>query len=327
MRTKGYSLFCLFLGIFLVVSLETGLCAESSTYPDRPITVVVPFAPGGTTDVCARIIAEGMEKYLKQPIIVVSKPGAGTTIAGNFVANAKPDGYTIGFLTPSTFSAELYSFLYPVPYSSKDLIPVSGIVEVYQAMMVKGDAPWNSLKDLVEYAQKNPGLKIATLGKAHFSYYLTLIIARQEKIDFTSVPFDGGSKMVPPLLGGHVPVGVTGVDPSIKSLLDAKKLRALAMLNGKRGEIFSEIPSMVELGYKNPFLSITGLFAPKGTSEEVVKRIDEAVHKIIEEKDVRTKIFNTTAELHYLESVSYKKSLITFKEKMHEFFKAEGLVK
>ena len=84
---------------------------------------------------------------------------------------------------------------------------------------------------------------------------------------------------------------------------------------------------MVELGYKNPFLSITGLFAPKGTSEEVVKRIDEAVHKIIEEKDVRTKIFNTTAELHYLESVSYKKSLITFKEKMHEFFKAEGLVK
>jgi tripartite-type tricarboxylate transporter receptor subunit TctC len=327
MKAIEYSLFCLFLGLALVAPSETGLCAGSSKYPDRPITLVVPFAPGGTTDVCARALAEQMEKYLKQPVVVVSKPGGGTTIAGSFVANAKPDGYTIGFLTPSTFVPEIYSFNFEVPYSSKDLKPISGIVEIPTAFLAKGDSPWNSLKDLLEYAKKNPGMKIATLGKTHVSYYLAVLVTKEEKINFASVPFDGGSKMVPPLLGGHVPVGITGLDPTIKSLLDAKRLKGLAVCIKRRIEILPEMPSLEEFGYKIPFVSITGLFGPKRTPEEAVKKINEVIRQIIKEQEFKTKIYSSTAQLSYLDAIPYEESLTRFKETLQAFFKEEGLIK
>ncbi len=301
--------------------------AAETDYPNRPITLVVPFAPGGSTDAAARALAEGMEKHLKQPLVILSKPGGGTTIAGNFVATAKPDGYTLGFFPASTYVPEIYTFNVPAPYSSKDLRPVSGIIEIVQAILVKGDAPWNSLKDLMEFAQKNPGIKVATLGKTHLGHYLIALVTKQEKVSFMGIPFDGGSKMLPALLGGHVPVGITGLDPTVQGLLEGKQLRALATCLRKRTAILPDVPSLEELGYKLPFVSISGVFGPKGTPDEAVKKINEAVRKVAEEKGFRAKINNAGGDLNYLDSAPYDHSLTLFKEKTYAFFKEEGLVK
>jgi tripartite-type tricarboxylate transporter receptor subunit TctC len=315
----------LICAVFLPASLWHAACAAD--FPTHPVTLVVPFAPGGSMDAAARAMADAMEKHLKQSIVIQSKPGGGTTIAGNFVASAKPDGYTLGFFPGSTYVPEIYTFNPPVPYSSKDLRPVSGIIEVVQPILVKGDAPWNTMKEFVDYAQKNPGVKVATLGKAQLGHYIIALVTKQEKIRWVGIPFDGGSKMIPALLGGHVPIGITGLDPTVQSLLESKKFRALAVSTRKRAVRLPDVPSLDELGYKLPFQSISGVFGPKGMPEEVVKTLSEVIRKVSEEKGFGTKIRDAGGELNYLDSASYDKALVLFKEKTYAFFKEEGLVK
>ena len=319
---------CLVFSLFLTESLWDGYCAYASDYPSHPISMAIPFAPGGTTDVVARALAEAMEKHLKQPVVVLSKPGGGTTIAGNFVASAKPDGYTIGFLLPATYAPDLLVGLnVKVPYSSNDLKPICATLDVPMGILVKGDAPWNSLKDMMEYTRQNPGIKIANLGKNTTGYYQLILMARKEKINFVGVPYDGASKMVPAILGGHVSAAVTGMDPTIKSLLDAGKLKILATTHNKRINILPDVPCFGELGHKNPFFPTLGLYGPKGTPEEVVKRIDEVVRKVAEEPEFKKKVYNSTAQLTYLDTATYEKALAEYREFLQAFLKEEGFLK
>lgn len=317
-------LFCLFFSFLVVPSFGTKSYAAG--YPERAITLVVPYAPGGVTDLGARALAEAMEKHLKQPVVVVNKPGGGTTIGGNAVATAKPDGYTLGFLPTSASLPEVFTYFYEAPYSSKDLKPVSRILAPVLAITVREDAPWNSLKDLVEFARKNPGMKMGTHGKSTLGYLVMVTVGKAEKVNFIDVPFDGDSKIVPAILGGHVPVG-TPAFPAIKSLLDAKKLKVLALCIERRAEFAPEIPTVVELGYKLAFVSYLGVFGPKGLPDDVVKKIDEVVHKISEEKDFRSKINNMGTQLNYETTSFFEKSLSRYRENLHAFFKEEGLVK
>ena len=331
MRSKRYrwcrwlaGLSCLLTCFFLAIMLTPEIHAAS--YPERTITLVVPYAPGGVTDLGARALAEAMEKHLKQPVVVVNKPGGGTTIGGNAVATAKPDGYTLGFLPTSASLPEVFTYFYEAPYSSKDLKPVSRILAPVLAITVKEDAPWNNLKDLVDAARKSPGMKMGTHGKSTLGYLVMVTVGKAEKVHFVDVPFDGDSKIVPAILGGHVPVG-TPAFPAIKSLLDGKKLKVLALCIERRAEFAPDIPTVVELGYKLAFVSYLGVFGPKGLPDEVVKKIDEVVHKISEEKDFRSKINNMGTQLNYETTVSFEKSLSRYRENLQAFFKEEGLTK
>jgi tripartite-type tricarboxylate transporter receptor subunit TctC len=317
-------LFCLLFSFLLVASFSTKIHAGG--YPEHPITLVVPYAPGGVTDLGARALADAMEKHLKQPVVVVNKPGGGTTIGGNAVATAKPDGYTLGFFPTSASLPEVFSYFYEAPYSSNDLKPISRILAPVLAITVKEDAPWNNLKDLVEYARKNPGMKMGTHGKSTLGYLVMTTVAKAEKVSFIDVPFAGDSKIVPAILGGHVPFG-TPAFPAIKSLLEAKKLKVLALCIEKRADFAPEIPTVVELGYKLAFVSYLGVFGPKGLPDDVVKKIDEVVHKISEEKDFRSKINNMGTQLNYETTSFFEKSLSRYRENLHAFFKEEGLVK
>lgn len=317
-------LFCLLLSCLLIGSFVTEIHAAS--YPDRTITLVVPYAPGGVTDLGARALAEAMEKHLKQPVVVVNKPGGGTTIGGNAVATAKPDGYTLGFLPTSASLPEVFTYFYEAPYSSKDLKPVSRILAPVLAITVKEDALWNSLKDLVEFARKNPGMKMGTHGKSTLGYLAMTTVAKAEKVNFIDVPFDGDSKIVPAILGGHVPVG-TPAFPAIKSLLDAKKVKVLALCIERRADFAPETPTVVELGYKLAFVSYLGVFGPKGLPDEVVKKLDEVVRKISEEQGFRTKVNNMGTQLNYEPTASFEKTLLRYRENLQVFFKEEGLVK
>jgi tripartite-type tricarboxylate transporter receptor subunit TctC len=332
MKTTGdkmcFGLFCLFLGLCLMGSFATVIHAAGSTYPDRAITVVVPYAAGGVTDLAARAISEALEKALKQPVVVVNKPGGRATVGGYAVVTAKPDGYTLGFLPIASCLPEVFSYFFQAPYSSGDLKPISGVASTAMTFAVKADAPWNSFKDVVEYARKNPGVKVGMPGRQTGPYMVMVQVNKKEKVNFVDVPFAGGdAETTPALLGGHVTVGAIDYS-AIKSLVDAKKLKPLAVCTDKRVDFAPNVPTVVELGYELPYVSILGFFGPKEMPDEFVKKIDEAVSKASREQSFRTRLRDTICiQPTYEDAATYRKSLVRYKASMSSFFKEEGLVK
>jgi tripartite-type tricarboxylate transporter receptor subunit TctC len=317
--------------LLLIVSLIlSSFCISwvvfSADYPSRAITMVVPYPAGGVTDIGARALAEAMEKHLKQPVVVLNKVGGGTTIGGYAVANAKPDGYTLGFFPVSAAIPEAFAYFQDAPYSSNDLRFISSAAVTTMTIAVRTEAPWNSLKELVEYAKKNPGIKVSTGGKQTGSHMFLASINRIEKTGFVGVPFSGDSTNLPALLGGHVSVGI--MDYSVlKPLVDAKKLRVLATVTEKRADFAPMTPTVAELGYPILYVSLLGVVGPKTLPEEIVKKLDTLVANICAEQDFKTKINNTTMQVVYQNPAVYQKSLDTFRTNILGFFKEEGLIK
>ena len=309
--------------MILFLALTPALAAE---YPSRTITMIVPYPAGGVTDLGARALADSLEKHLKQPVVVVNKVGGGTTIGGYAVASAKPDGYTLGFFPLATAIPEAYTYFQEAPYTSKDLRPICSAVETCYSFIVKEEAPWNSLKELVEFARKNPGIKVSTGGKQTQQNMLLTLLNRIEKTGFVGVPFAGDPQNLSALLGGHTTLGL--MDFSVaKSLVDAKKLKALAVVTEKRVDFAPNVPTVVELGYPLVYVSILGINGPKGLPDEVVQKIDDLVSKICREQDFQTKIRNTSLQINHQDSATYPKSLEKYKINVLNFFKEEGLIK
>jgi len=318
---------CLFIVFSMIGSLCPALHAASA-YPDRAITVVVPYAAGGVTDLAARAISEALEKALKQPVVVVNKIGGRATVGGYAVVTAKPDGYTLGFLPIATCLPEVFSYFFEAPYSSQDLKPISGVASAALTFAVKAEAPWNSFKDVVEFARKNPGVKVGIPGKQTGPYMVMVQVNKKEKAALVDVPFAGGdAETTPALLGGHV--SAAAIDYSaIKSLVDAKKLKPLAVCANKRLDFAPNVPTVIELGYELPYVSILGLFGPKEMPDEFVKKIDEAVGKASQEQSFLTKLRDSICIQPTYEGTStYRKSLARYKASMSSFFKEEGMVK
>lgn len=328
MKVKRYGMLsavcCLFVGLFMMGFLPNILGAAG--YPDKPITLVVPMAPGGTTDLGARVLAEAMEKHLKVPVVVVNKPGGAMTIGGYAVASAKPDGYTLGFLAGSGAIPEAFTYFYSAPYSSADLKPICRFQTVVLTITVKGDAPWNTLKEFIEYARKNPRMKYATHGKSTTGFVTMTTLAKDEKLSFVDVTFESDATIIPAILGGHVSFGTPALS-SIKSLREAKKLKVLAVTMDKRADIAPDIPTVAEAGYRVTYVPYNGLFAPKGTPDEVVKKISEVVRKICEDKEFRNKAKNMDLQLNYEDPASFEQAIMRVKGNLINFFKEEGMVK
>jgi tripartite-type tricarboxylate transporter receptor subunit TctC len=315
---------CIVVFFIVCIAFNTGVRAAS--YPERTISLIVPYAPGGVTDLGARAFADALQRELKQTVVVVNKPGGGTTIGGNTVATAKPDGYTLGFLPTSASIPEVYTYFNEAPYASKDLKPVSRVLLPVLAITVKADSPYNSLKDLVVAGRKAKSMKMATHGKSTLGFLVMRTVGKAEKVNFIDVPFNGDSQIVPAILGGHVPVG-TPAYPAIKSLVEAKQLRVLALCLEKRTDFAPNVPTVVELGYRLAFVSYLGVFAPKGTPDDVVKKLNETTRKIVQEADFRAKINNMGSQVTYEDTAAFQKAMTLYKENLAVFFREEGLTK
>ena len=316
----------LFMGLFLTVFSGPWPQAASPEYPNRTITMIIPYPAGGVTDLGGRALAESMERHLKHPVVVVNKVGGATTVGGYTVASAKTDGYTLGFFPNSAVIPEAYAFFQEAPYTSKDIKPISGVVAPVLSVTVKEDAPWNSLKELIEYARKNPGMKVGTGGRQTVQHMFVTTLNKVEKTGFVAVPFSGDSTNLPALLGGHTSVGM--MDYSVlKSLVEAKKVKVLAIVTNKRAEFAPTVPTVVELGYPIVYASILGLVGPRGIPEEIVERLDSVAAKICTEQDFQTRMRNIPLQMRYENSATYEKSNLKYKENILAFFKEEGLIK
>jgi len=310
-----------FVGSFTILPLFA-----QEEYPTKTITIIVPFSPGGSTDLGARALASFLSKSLGQPAVILNRPGGGATVGGNVVATTKPDGYTLGFLPLSPSIPESYSYFLGAPYTSKDLKPVARVISPVAAISVKADAPWKSLKDLIEYAKKNPGLKYGTTGLGSSPHTMMVTIEKAEGVKFIHITFPGDSDVATAVLGGHIPFGLPHY-VAVKSQVDAGNIRVLAIYLEKRLELLPQVPTIAELGYKLPYYPYLGVFAPKGTPDIIVKKLDKAIEKVKDDSAFTEKIRDLGMSITYESTEGFRNSIAQYKANIEALFKELGYVK
>lgn len=315
---------CLVSMLLLIASVSDP--ASAAGYPERPVTLVVPYPAGGVTDLTARALADSMSRHLAQPVVVVNRPGAGATIGGNAVATAAPDGYTLGFFPLAAATPEVFKFVYDSPYSSTDLRAIASVAATAMSFAVKADSPLQNMKDVVDLARKSGGLLIGTPGKQTLPSMIMIKIAAKEGVKMDDVAFGGDSKTLPALLGGHVLVGAIDY-AAMRSSVDAKKIRVLAVCAENRVDFAPDVPTVVELGYELPYASALGLFGPKGLPEDLVKQLQDLVSAITKEPQFVGRMRDMSIQTNFKDSATYQKAVYRDRDNLIAFFKQQGLLK
>ena len=255
-------------------------------FPDRPVKIVVPFGPGGFTDVAARILQKELAPVLGQSIIIENKPGAGSTIGTAEVAKAKPDGYTLVMIsTTHVISPHLYK---QIPYDPlKDFTPVMKLAEGPYVLVVHPSLPAKNVRELVELARREPGkIDYASSGNGSAQHLVGALFLNAAKVQMNHVPYKGSNQAMNDLVGGQVKVSFVGVPNALPNLNNGK-LRALGVSTAKR---YAELPDVPAIAETVPGYDATvwlGLLAPPGTPRDVVQKINAAIVKALSQPDAR----------------------------------------
>jgi tripartite-type tricarboxylate transporter receptor subunit TctC len=258
------------------------LAAQAQAYPSKPITIIVPFAPGGGVDVLTRAVAIKLSERWKQPIIVENKAGAGSTIGAAQVARAPADGYTLLATVNQTMVGN--RFLYKnLPYDpDKSFEPITMMVQADQLIIANAQLPANSLKEVVELARKKPGtLNYGSFGNGSQPHLLFSLIKDRERIDITHIPYNGITPNLTALAAGDVQLGA-GSAAVIAPLVQAGKIKPIAIAGNSHIAQYPKVTTTTEQGYPYAKVSIWyGLLAPAGTPPEVVSQIRSAVKDVL----------------------------------------------
>jgi tripartite-type tricarboxylate transporter receptor subunit TctC len=273
------------LGALVLAAVVTGVHAQS--YPARQIEVIVPYAPGGTTDFVTRVIGQKMSDAWKQPVVVVNKPGASGQLGADLAAAAAGDGYTL-LVTGYVNRNLLFSPTPPVPNPAKDVIPVALVGKAPLLIVVSPEFPAKSLKDLVAMAKAQPGkLNYASIGNGSPSHLGMEMFKRLSGIDVLHVPYKGSGPALIDVMAGHVPLmmdSVVSSSPHVKS----GKLRALAVTTASRLPSLPDVPTVAESGLQGfDVFTWTMLYVPAGTPPDRIDKLRAEVERILQMPDVR----------------------------------------
>lgn len=257
-----------------------GQQAAAQEFPTRPVTLVVPYAPGSGSDIMGRALAAQLAEAWKQPIVVENKPGATTTTATTQFQRAPADGYTL-MVAPPPFVTTKY--VYPnLPYDSqKDFAPISLVAYYPLILVVNPSLPIGSVKDLVDYARKTPGVSYASPGAGTTPHLMGEMLAKSEKLDLVHVPYRSTAQGVIDLLAGRLQF-YAGSPPEVIPHIQAGKLKAIAVLAGARSKLLDGVPTSTEAGF--PYLQATtwtSIIAPKGTPKAAVDKISADIAKAV----------------------------------------------
>lgn len=276
--------------IALVTLLVPGMVQAQETYPTRPITVVVPFPPGGIADLTARPLAPALERVLKQPVVVANKAGAAGAVGMQSVAIAKPDGYTllIGLVSISIIPEVDPLFARTPAYTRDQFVGIARLNADPPILVVGVETPWKSVKELVDDLKKRPGevtySSSGVYGASHVPMEMFLHAAGGLRM--RHLPTTGGAPAMTAVLGGHAAMWAS--PPAVASPhLKAGKIRALATWGATRLAAFSDVPTMKELGYDVEYYLWAGLFAPKGVPTSVVKALRDATRQAVQDPEFR----------------------------------------
>jgi tripartite-type tricarboxylate transporter receptor subunit TctC len=285
MHSTARSLLCAALLAGIVGSAP----ATAAGYPDKPVKVIVPFAPAGPTDVMARLIAQKLSESLKQQFYIENHPGAGGNIGMLAAAKSSPDGYTI-LVASSSFvvNPSLYA---RNPYDPfKDFAPVTLAAASPNILVVNPDIPAKTLKELDALLKANPGkYAIANPGIGTTPQLAAELFKLQLKIDATSVPFGGAGPAIQSAVAGHTPIAFAALPPAAPQVQGAK-LRALAVTSKKRSKALPDVPTMAEAGAPGQESeTMQGVFVPAGTPKEIVNLLNREIAKVMAQPDVQEK--------------------------------------
>lgn len=280
--------------------------AHAQTFPTRPITIVVPYAPGAT-DRQARQIAELASQTLGQPIVVENRDGAGATIGANYVATSKPDGYTILFSTPAVITvAPLVS---KPPYKYDDLVGLARASITPHFLAARADAPFKNVTELIAYAKANPGkVTFASPGSGTAVHLAAEAFADAAGIKLNHIPYRGTAPAVTAAVAGTVDL-VLGAPGTIGPQVEGGKLRAIAQFGPTRSPTLPNVPTLKESGVDVALRAEFGFFLPKGVPSDVVAKLDAALAKAIQSDTFKEFAARALAVPAYLPGPEYQKSV------------------
>jgi tripartite-type tricarboxylate transporter receptor subunit TctC len=276
--------------------------AQAQQFPTRPVTLIVPFSAGGSTDVAMRSLAAATEKHLGQTIVIENKTGAGGTIGPASAANARPDGYTVAQLPITVFRAP---FIQKTPFDpAKDFTYIIHLTGYTFGIVVKANAPWKTFEELLDYAKANPGkLNYGTPGAGSSPHITMEQIAKVKGFKWTHVPFKGVSDNLNALLGGHI--DVTSDSTGWAGAVDGGQARLLVTWGAQRTKNWPNVPTLREAGIDIVSNSPFGIGGPKGMDPAVVKILHDAFRKGMQEQSFKATMAMLDQEEFYLSSADY----------------------
>src|SRR5437899_630941 len=282
------------IGIALLVF---GAWANAQAWPSKPIKWIVPFAPGGTTDILARTVGDKLSIALGVPVVVENRPGAGGGVGAEFTAKAAPDGYTImgGTISTHAINASLYKDL---PYDPvKDFVPITLIARIPNMLVVNPAVPAKDVKELIVLLKANPAkYTFASSGNGTSQHLSGELFKSMAGVDMQHIPYKGSPPALQDVVGGQVTMTFDNITTAWP-LAKAGKLRALAVTTAKRSSIAPDVPTLAESGLAGYEVgSWQGVFAPAGTPPAIVQRLNTEIVKIINLPDVKEKLIGLGAE-------------------------------
>jgi len=275
----------------LALAGASALASAETAWPKQPIRLIVPFPPGGGTDIIARVVSNKLTETRKWVIVVDNRPGAGGNIGMDLVAKSKPDGYTIGLGQTSNLAVNptLYAKL---PYDPvKDFTPIGTVADAPLVLVVASTSPYKTLADVVAAAKAKPGVvTLATPGNGTVAHLTGELFQKAAHIDLQHVPYKGSAQAITDLLGGSVQVFMSSI-PTALSQIRAGTMRPLAVTSSKRADDLPNVPTINESGYAG-FDARTwfGLVAPAGTPAPVVAQLNAEINKVLAMPEIRKKI-------------------------------------
>jgi tripartite-type tricarboxylate transporter receptor subunit TctC len=279
------------------VALVAEAAAPAPAFPTKPIRLVVPYPPGGTTDIVARPLAKGLQESLGHPVIIENKPGAGGNIGMDYVAKSTPDGHVLAVTAVSTLAigATIYGKL---PYDVlRDLAPITQVAAVPNILVVHPSLPANSVRELIAYAKANPGkLKFGSAGSGTTVHLSGELFKTLSGVDIQHIPYKGAAPAMVDLLGGRVDLMFDFLSSAL-SHIKASKLRALAVTSAKRSPLLPDVPTIAEAGIRGYEVHASfGVLAPGGTPQPVVAKLHDEIVKVLRSKEMKEVLLAQGAE-------------------------------
>lgn len=273
-RLKGRGLQVVVLGGLLFnVAFATPVSAQP--YPTKAVTFVVPFPPGGRSDLTARVVAQFLKAELGQPVVIVNKAGASGVLGAKEVANASPDGYTLGFFSTG-FLTTHYTVPTPTNVGENDFVALINMDPA--AVAVPAAKGWKRLKEMVDYSKKNPGKLHVGTTPGTSAHIFAAAFASAAGLEVVYVPYRGGGERAPALAGGHIDADFDIV-ATLKPMTEAGKVRILGIASDRRVDLYREIPTMREQGVDLVISSWHGIFAPRKTPASAITTLSTALEK------------------------------------------------
>src|SRR5258706_4723741 len=281
---------------FLALAIAPFAYAQDD-YPNRTVRIIVPFAPGGSTDVVARILADKLGTELKQTFVVENRSGAGGNIGADAVAKASPDGYTLLMGTTGVLAINKYLYKEMSFDPERDLVPVSSASLISNIRVVNPQVLANTVSELVAFARAKPGaLTFASSGAGSSTHLSAELFKSMAGVDILHVPYKGSSQAITDLMGGQVTMLFDNAPSSIP-FVEQGKLRALAVTSTKRLPNLPDVPTLDEAGVKGyESLSWSGIMAPAGTPKRVIDRLNASIEKILRDPDVKQRFASLGVE-------------------------------